>query len=415
MIDISQHLVNKLVLCIDSRSKESGSVPAMTKLQEILYETIASSYDLPISWSAFISGCSFANQNKTLIGKSIANSENQTVWALTMKLTDQTYMRRRWIYRIGMRAVSDTTAKLYYAKCYYDHMAGSIAEPHPVTNQRDQFLDELLFHDQVQCLCGSHCMPMEPIELKRNGLKLFLEMVYDTMRTVPIILITCAWYISPEQLHDKMLGNTVIFWCDDASIVISLNERLPKHMYTNWDSVRIFMPTTGPKIFHPQYSVETIRKMGVQNFEEGLCQAYCRSFCSEDYRNFITLEDILKENDRRQTLSILEEKKQKESELREAKERNAALIAENEEFRKKISTLSACKKDASIEECETLLSEVMKENDIIKDGIMNVCARLYGSIGKRFQEDETESNAIIRELSHAIQTYSASTGMKKRS
>lgn len=47
----------------------------------------------------------------------------------------------------------------------------------------------------------------------------------------------------------------------------------------------------------------------------------------------------------------------------------------------------------------------MSEMDSIKKEISNLTARLYASIGKDFQPDEDEKNAIIQELSHAIKTY----------
>ena len=191
------------------------------------------------------------------------------------------FNRRRWIYYIGLREQDDSSAQLFYAKCYYDHMAGSVSVPKPVEQIRDPFPDPLFFNDHVQCMCGKYPLPLEACVLSHTTLPRFINYLQDDTRRIPLILITCPWRISPEILQDKMIGNAIIFWCEDSSVVMRLNSILPKNMYAPWESVRVFVPLTGENVFHPLYTCDDIRASGDQALATGLIQAFCQSFRSD--------------------------------------------------------------------------------------------------------------------------------------
>lgn len=411
MLEISQNLIHKLTARIIRRPDSETEMTVMELIKGILCDQMSSMFGVSSPWSVFSKGGSISDKDNSVNGKiaSIAIENGISMWALTAKVKDPSYNRRRWIYYIGLREQDDSSAQLFYAKCYYDHMAGSVSVPKPVEQIRDPFPDPLFFDDQVQCMCGKYPLPLEACVLSHTTLPRFINFLQDDTRRIPLILITCPWRISPEILQDKMIGNAIIFWCEDSSVVMRLNSILPKNMYTPWESVRVFVPLAGENVFHPLYTCDDIRAAGDQALASGLIQAFCQSFRSEDVRGFVTIDDISRLRDKQYIELLLNQAKEKSAENQSLKQQCDVLRAANAETTEK---LAALEKRPDLDEYESLMNDLMKETDALRKGISDLSVRLYSCNGSSFQPDGHEQNALLQELAHAIQTYLSCAGRR---
>lgn len=416
MLDISHELVNKLTLRIVRHPDSDSDISVAELVKGILYDRLAELYHLSANWHAFAGGGKFAASDEIVKGHSasVKCEDGAELWALYINIKDQELFRRRWVYYISQRSENADSTTLYYAKCCYDHMAGSIADVQPVSILRDSFPDTLFFSKHVQCMCGKYPLPSDVRELNHSSLPDFINMVRDETRTQPIILITCSWHLSPERLFDRMMGNAVIYWCENSGAVMRLNSMLPQSMYTQWDSVRIFMPLfAGEKTYHPSYTSEDIRRMGNEKFVSGLLQAYCRSMRSEERRAFVQISDVYQLRSKAYINTLVNQIKEKDAMITTLNKQTSDLKKTNAILQKQLSQMTPPEKSKDAEEYETLLNEAMQETDNLKQGITRLASRLCSDMGAAFQPDEKEPNAQLQELAHAIYACLQRVGARK--
>lgn len=410
MLEISQNLFHKLSLCIVRHPNSDTEIAIADLVKGVLCDQLSAALSVSLPWHLFVKGGVISKDDSSVNGRIASISvDTEHLWALSLKVRDSSYSRRRWIYYIGLRE-QDGSVQLYYAKCCYDHMAGSVSTPRPLPDIRDTMLDALFFQNHFQCLCGKYPFPVEAALLTHSTLPDFINYLQDESRSVPLILITCPWRLSPQTLQDRMLGNAIIYWCEDSAVVMRMNSILPGSMYTAWNSVRVFVPLTGVNVYHPIYTAEDIRTLGVQSFISGLYRAFCQSFRSEDVRSFVTIDDVFRARDKHQ-LSVLQHQNltctNRIAELeRQCDELKAAHAAAAD-------SLAALQSRPDLAEYEALLDEMMQESESLKSGISDLAVRLYSCNDAIFKPGTPEPLPQLQELSHAIRIYlSAATGKR---
>lgn len=410
MLEISQNLFHKLSLHIVRHPDSDTEIAIADLVKGVLCDQLSAALSASLPWHIFAKGGTISKDDGSANGRIASFSvDNEHQWALSLRVRDPSYSRRRWIYYIGLRE-QDEAVRLYYAKCCYDHMAGSVSTPRSLPDARDTLLDALFYQNHFQCLCGKYPFPVEAALLTHSTLPDFINYLQDESRSVPLILVTCPWRLSPQVLQDRMLGNAIIYWCEDSAVVMRMNSILPGSMYTAWDSVRVFVPLTGANVYHPIYTAEDIRTSGVQCFISGLCRAFCQSFRSEDVRSFVTIDDVFRTRDKYQ-LSVLQQQNlnftSRIAELeRQCDELRAAHAAAAD-------SLAALQSRPDLAEYEALLGEMMQESESLKSGISDLAVRLYSCNDAIFKPDASERLPQLQELSHAIRIYlSAMTGKR---
>ena len=415
MLDVSHTIIHKLVLRVVRQPDMPTDWDIMDLVWGALYDQFSEACGLSAGWGTFTGGGQFIAPDDSVKAQMAyaQPDEEHPIWALQIRQRDPNIVRRKWSYYIGLRRLNADSAKLYYAKCCYDHMAGSINEPKPIFISRDALPDPLFYSRHIRCMCGEQPLPVDALELNHATMPDFVGMLKDAGRAIPVILIACAWAIAPEILQDTLLGNTVVYWCDDSGVVMRLNELLPQEMSTPWNAVRVFNPLSGGKPYHPFYLCEDIRRMGEDAFVAGLRQAYCQSLRADDRRNFITINDVFRCRDRSHIDTLLAQSKSLNDELVKRKEMEAALSAENKALRDQLQSIAAQKEGSELAEYETLLNEIMAETDALKKGISAISTRLYSSMGIGFQPDDMEPSALLQELQHAIHSSLACANARK--
>lgn len=416
MLDISHKLVHKLTLRIVRHPNSDSDINVTELVKGILYDRLAELYHFSASWPTFAKGGKMASDDDIVKGQSasIQTEDGNELWALYMNCKDQNIPRRRWVYYISQRSTDENSSTLYYAKCCYDHMAGSIADIQPISIFRDSFPDTLFCSKHIQCMCGKYPLPSNVRELNHSSLPDFINMLRDKSRVQPIILITCSWCFSPERLFDHMLGNAIVFWCENSGVVMRLNSMLPQSMYTQWDTVRIFMPLlAGEKAYHPTYSGEDIRSMGNETFVSRLLQAYCQSMRSEERRAFIQISDIYQLRSKAFSNILANQVKEKNTTIETLKKQLSDIKKTNALLQEQLSQIIPPEKEKNAEEYEMLLEEALQESDELKQGITRLSIRLCSDMGASFQPDKTEPNAQLQELAHTIYACLQRAGARK--
>ena len=403
MLDVSHTLINKLTIKITRNTSLNSSICAADMVKGILYDRLAEIYSLTSEWKSFAIGGKLTSDDEVLKGQTVsAVLEGSSIWAVYLNVKDPESARRRWVYYIGQCAENEDTTLLYYAKCRYDHMAGSITEIKSTVSDRDILIETLFTNKHIQCTCGNHVLPDHAVELTHSNLPDFLNMLQDTTRKQPMLLVTCGWYMAPEKIADILLGNAAVFWSDNSSIVMRLNSMLPHHMYTTWESVRIFMPSAGEKTFHPIYALDDIRSMGIDKFQAGLRQAYSQSLRSEERRGFPTIESIYAIKYRQTIESLKQHLSERDTKLNTVLAQNRDLRKANQLLQEQNQLLSSAEPSKDAEAYESLLNESIKENDALRHSIQQLNSQLCSDMGMSFQPDSVGSAAIIQELAHTI-------------
>lgn len=414
MFDSTNILVNKLILRIRRSKHIEPQETVFDTVKHILHQQLNESFHLPIEWEAFNRGGKFRSPDDQ-VNAQIASltSEVRTLWATKISARDTETSRRQWIVHIGLRVFSTDDLSLCYAKCCYDHTAGSIQNPRALPLTLDRLLDPIFFSEEVQCMCGDSPLIVEPVELTSETFHDFVEILMDKQRPCPVLLISCVDALVPEEAADILLGNAIVYWCTDASIMMRLNAMLPEELYTPWDCVRAFLPMSVNKPYHPIWTYEEIRRMGEDEFLKGLRQAYCASMRSQERRDFLTVEDVCRYRDQMRIYELEEqlEKQKKESSrlLSQSERQNSDIVR----LRDQLQSLKQSADAKTLNEYESLLSETMAEADALKRGISALSERLYSTLGTGFTPEETEPVASIQELSHAIYVALTNAGSRK--
>lgn len=417
LLETNNILVNKLSLNIRTSPEAHERRNISEIIKSMIYSRICDCLHTHIDWHTFIWGGTFSSEDGNVngIAASAGKPDNLAVWAASVYHKDRYMSRRRWKYFFGIRQHSDCELTLSYAKCYNDHMAGSINAPKPLYLSRDQLPDIFFNAPEIQCMCGKRVYPTLALELNAATLPEFIDCLQDESRTMPMILITCADYIYPEPLMDQMMGNAVIYWCDDAYLITRLNALLPDNMKTPWDSVHIFIPIAFPAAYHPVYPYSEIYQMGKDAFIAGLIQAHCRSMHHEERKAFLTVDDVNRIRNQEYISSLLRQQSSQSAEIADLKARLEEKTLAAQAFSDELGQLKAKPFDAVIAEYEELLTDSMAETDNLKRGVSALSERLYSTMGIGFKPDASEPVALLQELSQAIYSALACASSRKQS
>ena len=402
MMESTSILVNKLCLRIARGNDQSEDLGVGDIVLGMMYKQISQIFNILFDWRTFSRGGTFITADNRVKGniQTAHTSDDHMLWAARLSVKDDSYQRRRWVYNMSIVQISDEEISFYYAKCYQDHLAGSLKIPRERPKTKDM-LPEILFDSpQINCMIGRYAYPRAPIVLDDYSLNDVVDLIMDLDRPIPIMLITCPDVVSPETIFDMTKGNLIVACCDDTRLVMDLNAGLPKNLYTQWDSIHILMPLSDSRAYHPTYTYSDIRSMGIDTFMDGIRQAFCESMRSKEKYAFFTVEDVEKCRNRGQANQLAQTCKAQKDKMREMEERLAKQDKQIEGLLSQLQEVSSRSKE--ITEYEEMIDESMAECGDLKRGISDLTTQLYASMGGTFHPNEQEHLAILQELSHAI-------------
>ena len=227
------------------------------------------------------------------------------------------------------------------------------------------------------------------------------EAMLDSARELPVVLITCPDLVSPATAERMLIGNAIVCWVDDMNLLDSINAALSPQIYVEWDSIQIMLPQMAEQSQHLCFGVTEVSRLGGNRILSLLRQAYCESLRGDDRRAFVTVDDIFRQRDKQLSASLQKRLIDALAECNRLSADNTTLTAENCELRQQNATLSSKEQRQDISSYESLLSESMEQYDRLREGVLNLTQRLYGSIGQDFVPSES-GEACLCDLERSI-------------
>ena len=133
MLDTTNFLIHKLSLQIFRPMQFEDNTTVFDAVKYILLERICETFHLQIEWDTFSRGGKFRSASGAAnIQIASLSSDIRTLWAIRIQVRDANMVKRQWSYQIGIRVFDGEHLQLCYAKCCYDHTAGSIQTPRPI-------------------------------------------------------------------------------------------------------------------------------------------------------------------------------------------------------------------------------------------------------------------------------------------
>lgn len=405
MIETTFKLAQKAALRIKPAHDNHPSFRLMEFLQGIIYDHIRKEYAFEVNWERF---CAYyqeetSDQTKrvqTAIIYDETNGQPQK-WAMKLTYRDSFVRRRKWQLHLGIEMKDAKTAIVYYALMYCDHMAGSFSTLKPPVITPPALLLSLNQNPRIMCCSGSFQLPFGAIAIDENNLQTALSIMLDSARELPVVLITCPDLVSPATAERMLIGNAIVCWVDDMNLLDSINAALSPQIYVEWDSIQIMLPQMAEQSQHLCFGVTEVSRLGGNRILSLLRQAYCESLRGDDRRAFVTVDDIFRQRDKQLSASLQKRLIDALAECNRLSADNTTSSAENGELRQQNATLSSKEQRQDISSYESLLSESMEQYDRLREGVLNLTQRLYGSIGQDFVPSES-GEACLCDLERSI-------------
>lgn len=405
MIESTFKLAQKAALRIRPAHNHHPSFQLLTFLQSIIYENIQKEYDLELNWERF---CTYGQEESADQTRRIQTitlydeAENRpTQWALKLSFRDRSVRRRKWQLHISVDMKDADTAVLYYALMYCDHMAGSFSVLKPPVIIPPSLLPSLNQNPRLLCCCGSYQLPYGAIAIDEQNIQTIAALLHDPEREIPVVLITCPDLVSPSRAEKMLFANAVVCWLDDMDMLEAVNSALSPQIYVEWDSIQVILPQIPEQSQHLRLRISDISRLGEDSVIALLRQAYCESLRGDDRRAFITVDDIFRQRDKQSSLCLQRRLTDIMEECNRLRTEIAAVKAENSSLRQQNDALSTDKCKQEISSYEALLSESMEQYDLLRNSILDLTQRLYGSLGQEFIP-ESKGEACLCDLEHAI-------------
>ncbi|MEM5770890.1 MAG: hypothetical protein AAGU32_21800, partial [Bacillota bacterium] len=257
---------------------------------------------------------------------------------------------------------------LYYAEYYTDYLAGSLNSLPPPQKISPRFVRTLISDTRFDCLADGYQLPTFAIELNTTILSAFYHLLDSDDRKQPIILLACTDCIDSAYLADALLGNALVFFTYDCSLISRINAYLPESLQVRFDAVHVYQLKNEGSIKMNAFNGEDVYRMGEQVFCASLRRAYCECFWPYEKKECFTYDDIVR--------------LQMNEALRLVREQNAYLTEKiNAAVRKTSSTVSLRqsleKSREEYEACEELMSETAQKLDDLRQAVRSIADALY--------------------------------------
>lgn len=407
MIDNTNIMTFKGTFRVSVDPQVPGEFNLLETLHGLAYEYLRTCYGFEPDYHCFrtYGKLSSENENVKVQTGSTREVDGQPfpfLWALRIRARDRFNRRRNWLTHVGIRQDDSRAASLYFAELYSDYSVGLFTDVIPPMTEAPPLFDALLHSRRLICLSGAHALTSYPWAITDDDLDVFLDLLLDPERKLPILLITCPDLVRPSLAYERTKGNLITCWLDDYPLFGALNSRLPPHLRMEWDSVRVFLPLAQEAQYQPTVTIQDVNRLGETAVVENLYRAFCTCLRNEDRYAFVTIDtirDLLKE---RAIIALKEQNRERAAALERMKQENAELSARRAELSDQLKIAQAQLDRTDASEYEALLTEAMEETDRLKRGIDSLVARLYADPGAGLPLDEVESDTKLRDLYEAL-------------
>lgn len=219
-------------------------------------------------------------------------SEQISEWALQVSWDESDMQRRRWTLDFGMKIQSAIHIDFSFLAQYQDRLGGCLRLLRPPRHVIPQVVQAVLDHKDLSCTSGGLIVPSESIELTTGHLQIFVKMLEDPQRRLPMVIITCPKLIVPAGVMHRMRGNVILYHTDNRLMVQELNRLLGVEAHIQHGGVQIFQASTNPQNRYPHIAQEELNKLGGKVVVDILSQAYAENPTKRELNQCITYDTI---------------------------------------------------------------------------------------------------------------------------
>lgn len=386
--------------------KDQTLTTLFQSIQKELYTSLKRTINLDMQYQHFMTSGFHRAQDirnmktETLTLPSPADDSQLSLWAVKIRLQDKDNRRRIWSIHIGL--VPDEEAnvvRLYYAETYSDHNAGAYSTFPQPENGTPQLILDIMNNEHFGCIIGDYVLPPAPLKLTKSNSDMFIDLVYDRRRAVPVLVVSCPELVNVEMLSTLLAGNGIVFHISSAASIASINKLLPDDMRIPKNAVKIYRDAKeDDTVYHLTHTADELAARGIPVFARALRRAYCERMRPDEKHGFVSLDEVQ---------HMLQERVHTEKDA--ALERVQASL---EAYRKKCIALQDELDDctaymnrdlqADMLEHEKLSAACMEETDALKKQVMKITKELFDGSSATALLNETPSCAAIAHLLEAV-------------
>lgn len=374
----------------------------MTDIQGVIYDSLYQISHMEIPFRYFVSHGSLSSpdNSRRITTGSVRNETGAIdIWAVKLRLQDCEFRRRTWYHQISLSADRETnTIQLGYALTYSDYTAGMYGSLPVPYSKTPQLVLDVMNSQTFACVQSDYYFTQEPVQLNKASSEMFLKILYDKKRIIPLMVISCTQAMDASLLANTMAGNAVIFVVTSPVSLNYINRQLPQDLAIPKGAVMIFKDIKGDTVLWRVHAEDEIANRGELNFSNAMRRAFCEQLRSSEKRYLISIEDIQIAIDRK----MLTASQEKNTNLSTVVDQ---LNRENDTLSKELSAATAIlDRDlaSEIKEHEKLLDTCIKETDSLKNQMSDVTKRLYQGENVTALLEDTPCCSALAHLIDAI-------------
>lgn len=389
MLEIQQPLI----------SEASNDLGLLTKVLDMTYNHIAYAAALEINRHQFQTHGMFKSKDgmskATIASCNLVRGQPYPfLWAIMITQHDKECPKRTWYTHIGIRQDNAETLRLFYANYYADSLYGNVQNMRAPVLRVPEYINEILCTEAFVCSTGKYIVPSYAIDLTYDDIPIFIDILNDPGRTIPVIVLACPDILDPDELNGCLMGNLIIFYTADIGLLIELNNRLMPDLSIEFDGLRIFFPIReGSDSYHPIMSIKEISEIGGRQIIKRLSKAYSRSYRSDEWRDFVTVDQIQGLRQQQMNEELKTELDATKKKLKNSEDRANRIQSELSMLKEKYSA-------RDIQEYEEFLQICIAEKDALEAMVNDITARINS--GRDFRPAYDES-VLINGLELSIQ------------
>lgn len=418
MLDLSYRMAHKAVFHVEL-SSSLPSAQLLDMIQGLIHDYVWNEFGCAPEWPRFRGSCQMESPDKRVIIQTAFLKDEQSdeiKWAVRIKNQDNCVKRRNWLTHIGILMETPQSATVYFAQMYHDHLAGSFAASKPIDSIPPRLYVKFLTSKRLCCKTGATSLTTDANSVNHEQMEKFITLAQDRNRHLPILLISCPDLLDPELAARKLLGNLMVYWLDDFQLLEEINRSLAPDVYITWDSVQVILPFEDKpqEQHHPVFYASDMTRLGAIQALNMLYRAFCTALRANDRRDFVTVDSLYRNNERKAWGLMQERVKTLAADKKALVEKNEQMTEALTNLSKEYNRLADEKLQQENNTLEQLLDEAIAKRDCLQSGLTDLTQRLYASMGKEFSP-VSEGETVLCELEHAIYVCFSRLAMNQHS
>ncbi len=411
MLEPTAAMTYKAIIHITQAPRSQDQTKLFDVILSYIADYLSSRFSITFDSPRFVSGQTYkAEQDGYSIRSAPLFQENgaqePVQWAVSVRCRDVSNKRRNWINHIGLEQQDDGSFILYYAEYCAVHQAGSIVHFKTPASAPPVLLKMLMGCRSLCCFSGVDPLVYTPWHLVETGIEDFVSILYDTKRTVPIVLITCPELVDTRLLVSKTLGNVSVYCMDDYKTHALLCKELPVELCFSWGAIKIYMPFGVNRTYHFTIPYQDVAELGSEGITDAIYRAFCTCLTGDERRAFVSLDCIYETFKQRNSDKLKAQAAALSEECQRLRAANEQLVREQSEMSAELTSIRDRLEQSDVLAYEELISEASNEVSQLKHGLSILTERLYADPKEEISAEGLECDAL-RDLAMALRTFQA--------